>query len=72
MGMESEYLSVPEAAIYLGQKPRFIRRLVAERRVVYYKHGAHVRFKIADLEAFAQAGRVEPVTVKWSAGRVVA
>lgn len=58
--MASEYLNVEEAAEYLNQKVRFIRRLVAERRVVYYKHGAHVRFKIEDLEGFAQAGRIEP------------
>ncbi|MFI2232285.1 excisionase family DNA-binding protein [Nocardia testacea] len=61
-----------EAAIYLGTGVRFIRRLVAERRVVFYKVGGHVRFKLSDLEAYAQAGRVEPVEIRWSGGRVVA
>lgn len=60
------------AAIYLGTGERFIRRLVAERRVVFYKIGGKVRFKVSDLEAFAQAGRVEPVSVTWRGGRVVA
>ncbi|MGW4071848.1 excisionase family DNA-binding protein [Nocardia grenadensis] len=72
MEVRSEYLSVAEAAIYLGTGVRFIRRLVAERRVVFYKVGGHVRFKLADLEAYAQAGRVEPVEIRWSGGRVVA
>lgn len=72
MEVRSEYLSVAEAAIYLGTGVRFIRRLVAERRVVFYKVGGHVRFKLADLEAYAQAGRMEPVEIRWSGGRVVA
>lgn len=72
MEVRSEYLSVPEAAIYLGTGVRFIRRLVAERRVVFYKVGGHVRFKISDLEAYVQAGRVDPVEVRWSGGKVVA
>jgi len=67
-----EYLDVPGAAAYLGTGERFIRRLVAERRVVFYKIGGKVRFKVLDLEAYAQAGRVEPVSVNWHGGRVVA
>ncbi len=53
-------LSVPEAAERLGVTPRFIRRLVAERRIPYLKLGRHVRFDPADLDAFLTAGRVEP------------
>jgi excisionase family DNA binding protein len=60
------------AALYLGTKPRFIRRLIAERRVVFYKVGGHVRFKIADLEAYVEAGKVEPIQVCGSGGKVVA
>ncbi|MFC6013189.1 helix-turn-helix domain-containing protein [Nocardia lasii] len=70
--LSTEYLTVEQAAEYLGTGVRFIRRLVAERRVVFYKVGNHVRFKRSDLEAFAQSGRVEPVQVSWSGGRVVA
>ncbi|MEV0682704.1 helix-turn-helix domain-containing protein [Nocardia sp. NPDC050378] len=55
----SEYLTVEQAAEYLGTGVRFIRRIVAERRVVFYKVGNYVRFKRSDLEAFAQAGRVD-------------
>ncbi|MCZ9328703.1 excisionase family DNA-binding protein [Nocardia farcinica] len=72
MQTRSEYVTVEGAAEYLGTGERFIRRLVAERRITFYKVGTHVRFKVSDLEAFAQAGRVEPVAVRWSGGRVVA
>lgn len=60
--MEQEHFSVPEAAEYLSTSIRFIRRLVADRRVPFYKVGRHVRLKRADLEAFVQAGRVEAIT----------
>jgi len=53
------YLSVPEAAVYLSVPERFIRRIVAERRVVFHKVGRYVRFRKADLDAFADQGRVE-------------
>ncbi|WP_416562753.1 excisionase family DNA-binding protein [Nocardia testacea] len=72
MEVRSEYLSVAEAAIYLGTGVRFIRRLVAERRVVFYKIGGHVRFKLSDLEAYAQTGRVDAIEVRWSGGKAVA
>ncbi|MEV6661793.1 helix-turn-helix domain-containing protein [Nocardia fluminea] len=67
--ISAEYLTVEQAAEYLGTGVRFIRRIVAERRVVFYKVGNYVRFKRADLEAFAQAGRVEPIEVHWIGGR---
>ncbi|MQY19331.1 hypothetical protein NRB20_24160 [Nocardia sp. RB20] len=72
VGEGSTYMDVDQAAVYLGVGVRFIRRLVAERRVVFYKVGGHLRFKVADLEAFAQAGRVEPIQVRWSGGKAVA
>ncbi|MFC9664915.1 helix-turn-helix domain-containing protein [Nocardia sp. NPDC127606] len=70
--VNTEYLTVEQAAEYLGTGVRFIRRIVAERRVVFYKVGSYVRFKRSDLEAFAQAGRVEPIEVRWFGGKAVA
>ena len=70
--MDRKYLAVPEAADYLGTSVRFIRRLVAERRIAFHKAGSHVRFSVGDLDAYMQAGRVEPIEVRWSGGRVVA
>ena len=57
------YLSVSEAADYLSTSVRFIRRIVSERRIVFYKVGSHVRISVEDLEHFIQDGRVEPVAV---------
>ena len=53
-------LDVKAAAEWLGVEERFIRRLVAERRVRYYKVGRHVRFDADDLDGFLARSRVEP------------
>jgi len=53
-------LDVPQAAQRLGTSPRFIRRLIAERRIAYTKLGKHIRIADVDLDAFVAAGRVEP------------
>jgi excisionase family DNA binding protein len=53
-------VSVEEAAERLGTSPRFIRRLIAERRIAFAKIGRHVRLDTADIDAFVAAGRVEP------------
>ena len=52
-------LSVDQAAERLGTSPRFVRRLIAERRIAYVKLGRHVRISSRDLDAFIRAGRVE-------------
>jgi excisionase family DNA binding protein len=52
-------LSVEQAAERLGTSVRFVRRLIAERRIAYVKLGRHVRIATEDLEAFIVAGRVE-------------
>ena len=38
---------------------RFIRRLIAERRIAYTKIGRHVRIAESDLINYVTAGRVE-------------
>lgn len=57
----SSLLDVSGAATYLGVTEAFVRRLVLERRVRYFKLGKFVRFRTADLDAFIEAGRHEPV-----------
>jgi excisionase family DNA binding protein len=52
-------LTVEQAADRLGVSVRFVRRLVAERRIAYVKVGRHVRIAAGDLDAFIQAGRVD-------------
>ena len=53
-------LTVEEAAERLGTSARFIRRLIAERRIAYTKLGRHVRIAGRDLDGFVASGRVEP------------
>jgi excisionase family DNA binding protein len=53
-------LSVDEAAERLGTSPRFVRRLIAERRIAFTKLGRHVRIDSTDIDVFVAAGRVEP------------
>ncbi len=52
-------LTVEQAAERLGTSERFVRRLIAERRIAYVKLGRHVPITAHDLEAFIVAGRVE-------------
>ena len=54
-------LDVAGAAVHLGVSEAFVRRLVLERRVRYFKVGKFVRFRPPDLDAFVEAGRCEPV-----------
>src|SRR4051794_4032332 len=54
-------LTVDEAAERLGTGIRFVRRLVAERRIRFYKVGKYVRFHPDDLAAYIQDGRVDPI-----------
>ena len=52
-------LTVDQAAERLGTSVRFVRRLIAERRIAYVKLGRHVRIAADDLEAFIVASRIE-------------
>jgi len=52
-------LTVDQAAERLGTKSRFVRRLIAEKRIAYVKLGAHVRIEDDVLEQFIAAGRVD-------------
>ncbi len=56
----SRPLTLVEAADWLNVSERYVRRLVAERRVAFHKVGHLLRFRVEDLQAFFEAGRVEP------------
>jgi excisionase family DNA binding protein len=64
-------LTVEAAAERMSTSTRFIRRLIAERRIAYVKIGRHVRITEADIAAFIQAGRIAPMDVSrvWRADR---
>jgi len=53
-------LDIEAAARYLNVTKRFMRRLVAERRIPFHRVGRLLRFRVADLDAFFSNGRVEP------------
>ncbi len=59
MASRRTWLDTAEAADWLGVEVRFVRRLVAERRVTYYKVGRHLRFDASDLDQFLDSVRVE-------------
>ena len=59
-------LDVEQVAIRLGTKPRFVRRLIAERRIEFHKVGRYVRISEATLAEFIKASRVEPMTLSES------
>ncbi len=54
-------LTVEQAAERLNTKPRFVQRLIAERRIEFHKIGHHVRISERALADFVEAGRVAPV-----------
>ena len=56
----AELIDGAGAARYLGITEAFVRRLVLERRILYYKLGKFVRFRAEDLDTFVERGRVEP------------
>ncbi len=57
-----QYLDVRGAAAYLGTTERHLRRLVAERRISFYKlAGSKLRFSVDDLAGFMADSRVERV-----------
>lgn len=55
------YLNIDEAAAYLNVTVRFMRRLVADHHVQYYKVGKFLRFERGDLDSYVQDRVVRPV-----------
>lgn len=62
MARSRELLKVEEAAEALGMSPRHVRRLVQERRIAFHRFGRSIRIDPADIEAYVEASRVEPIT----------
>lgn len=46
----SRLINTEEAALHLGVTPRYVRRLVSERRIGFYKVGKFVRFDPTELD----------------------
>jgi len=55
-------LTIEAAAAQVSMSTRYVRRLIAERRIVFYRLGRAVRIDPADLADHVAAGRIEPIT----------
>jgi excisionase family DNA binding protein len=64
-------LTVDQAADRLNTGPRFVRRLIAERRITYVHVGRHVRIPESALDAYVQAGTIPSATKHATRGRAV-
>lgn len=60
--MDDELLTADEVAARLRATPRFVRRLVAERRIAFVKVGRLVRFEASAVTAYIDNNRVIPMT----------
>jgi excisionase family DNA binding protein len=56
----ADLVDITRAAERLGVTVRYVRRLVAERRIPYVKFGHLLRFDPVDLEEWIDAARVGP------------
>jgi excisionase family DNA binding protein len=65
-------LTVEEAAAILGTTDRFPRRLIAERRIPFVKLGTHVRIRESVLATYIEESTVQPPSLRWRDGKVVA
>ena len=54
-------LTVAEVAEWLNVKPRFVRRLIAERRIDFRHIGAFARVPESAVLAFIEAGAVDAI-----------
>lgn len=54
-------LAVDQAAELLGTGERFVRRLIAERRITYVHVGRHVRIPESAIEEYISARTVQPL-----------
>jgi excisionase family DNA binding protein len=56
--MDTQLLTVDEAGMVLNTGPRFVRRLIAERRIEFVRVGRHVRIPQPALLRFIADGTV--------------
>jgi excisionase family DNA binding protein len=56
-------LTIEQAAERINMSVRYVRRLVAERRIAFHKLGRSVRIATADLDELVAGGRFEPLHV---------
>lgn len=60
-GTRGRLLVVDQAAELLGTGERFVRRLIAERRITYVHVGRHVRIPESAIDEYINARTVQPL-----------
>jgi excisionase family DNA binding protein len=60
-GGGSSLLDTQQTALFLNTTPRFVRRLVHERRIPHLKIGRFVRFDPDELRSWLDECRQEPI-----------
>jgi excisionase family DNA binding protein len=55
-------ISVEQLADELGVSVRYVRRIIAERRIPYVKVGHLIRFQRDEVEGWVEANRVDALT----------
>jgi len=59
MGISQSFLTVPQAADFLGLKATSLRNLCYRKQIPHFKpNGGRLLFDRAELEAYVRAGRV--------------
>jgi len=61
----SDPSACPRRPVIFNVTDRYIRRLVGEQRIAYFKVGRLLRFAAVDLDAYLAACRVEPAASHW-------
>jgi excisionase family DNA binding protein len=54
-------VDIPGVAAYLDISPRFVRRLIAERRIPFVRVGRWIRFDLDRIDEWLADNRVEAV-----------
>lgn len=54
------FVRIEGAAEWLGCKVCFLRRLVAQRRIPYFKIGKYLYFDLYELDAWVRRQRIDP------------
>ena len=61
-GTRGRLLAVDQAAELLGTGERFVRRLIAERRITYVHVGRHIRIPESAIDEYINERTVQPLT----------
>lgn len=60
----NQWMSTKEAARHLGITPRTLYRIIDEGQLAAYQFGRVYRLKRSDVEAFIEASRVQPGSLR--------